>query len=135
LHPAEAQRRKLKQIIFIGEIYLDRLYKQNLRQPAVRELSRFQAVRRDFSFLLVENTPYAHVADALASLNIPELQSCEPQEILREKDSKLVPAGHLSLLLRTVFQAPDRTLQEEELQGFSQRVIAAVESLGGKLRS
>ncbi len=135
LHPAEAQRRKLKQTIYVGEIYLDRLYKQNLRQPVVRELSRFQAVRRDFSFLVADTTPYAQIADALNALGIPELQRFEAVEILSEKDSKLVPAAHISLLLRTVFQAQDHTLQEEELQRFTQRVIAAIEAIGGKLRS
>ncbi len=134
LHPAEAQRRKLKQTVFVGEIYLDRLYKQNLRQPIVRELSRFQAVRRDFSFILSAATPWSQVDDALNALAIPELQRFEAGEILTEKDSKLVPAGHISLLLRTIFQAQDRTLQEEELQGYAQRVVAAVETLGGKLR-
>jgi len=135
LHPAEAQRRKLKQTIYVGEIYLDRLYRQNLRQPVVRELSRFQAVRRDFSFLLPDTTPFAQIAGALNALGIPELQRFEAVEILSERDSKLVPAGHISLLLRTVFQAPDHTLQEEELQRFTQRVIAAIEAIGGKLRS
>lgn len=135
LHPAEAQRRKIKQTIYIGEIYLDRLYKQVLRQPAVRELSRYQAVRRDFSFLLAASTPWSQVSETLSALNIPELQRFEPAEILGEKDSKLVPAGHISLLLRTIFQAPDRTLQEEELQSYAQRVVTAVEKLGGKLRS
>jgi phenylalanyl-tRNA synthetase beta chain len=135
LHPAEAQRRKIKQTIYIGEIYLDRLYKQDLRQPVVRELSRFQAVRRDFSFILAANTPWVQVSEALAALGITELQRFEPAEILSEKESKLVPAGHISLLLRTVFQAQDRTLQEDELQGYAQRVVAAVEKLGGRLRS
>jgi phenylalanyl-tRNA synthetase beta chain len=101
----------------------------------VRELSRFQAVRRDFSFLLPDTMPYAQVAEALTVLGIPELQHFEAGEILHAKDSKLVPAGHISLLLRAVFQAQDRTLQEEELQNFTQRVIAAMEALGGKLRS
>ncbi len=135
LHPTEAQRRKLKQTIFVGEIYLDRLYKQNLRQPIVRELSRFQAVRRDFSFILAAATPWAQVGEALSALAIPELQGFDAGEILSEKDSKLVPAGHISLLLRTVFQAQDRTLQEEELQSYTQRVVSAVEALGGKQRS
>src|ERR1700729_3575560 len=129
LHPAEAQRRKLKQTIYVGELYLDRLYRQNLRQPVIRELSRFQAVRRDFSFLFPDTTPYAQVADALNALGIPELQRFEAVEILSKRDSKLVPAGHISLLLRTVFQAPDHTLQEEELQRFTQRVIAAIEAI------
>jgi phenylalanyl-tRNA synthetase beta chain len=135
LHPAEAQRRKIKQIIYVGEIYLDRLYKHNRRQPVVRELSRFQAVRRDFSFILAAATPWAQVAEALTALSIPELQRFELAEIMSERDSKLVPAGHISVLLRTVFQAQDRTLQEDELQSCAQRVVAAVETLGGKLRS
>jgi phenylalanyl-tRNA synthetase beta chain len=135
LHPAEAQRRKLKQTIFIGELYLSRLYKQDLRQPVIRELSRFQAVRRDFSFILAETTPYVRIADAISALNIPELQLFEPKEILRDKDSKLIPAGHISMLLRTIFQAHDRTLQEEELQSYTQRIVSAIEGLGGKLRS
>jgi phenylalanyl-tRNA synthetase beta chain len=135
LHPAEAQRRKLKQSVYVGEIYLDRLFKQNLRQPVVRELSRFQAVRRDFSFLLAESTAYAQLADTLAALSLPELQRFELVEILRDKDGKRVPAGQVSLLLRTVFQAQDRTLQEEELQSFTQRILAAIEALGGRLRS
>jgi phenylalanyl-tRNA synthetase beta chain len=75
------------------------------------------------------------VAETLNSLGIAELQSFKAVEILDQKDSKLVPAGHISLLLRTVFQAPDRTLQDDELQGYAQRVITAVEALGGKLRS
>ena len=39
-----------------------------------------------------------------------------------------------ALLLSTVFQAADRTLKDEELQGWSQRIITAVTGLGGRLR-
>ena len=51
LHPDEAAQRKLRQPVFVGEIYLDRLFRQSLRQPAARELSRYQPVRRDFSLI------------------------------------------------------------------------------------
>jgi phenylalanyl-tRNA synthetase beta chain len=134
LHPSEAERRKLKQAVFIGELYLDRLYKQALRQPVMRELSRFQPVRRDFSLIVPDTMPYAAIADAIAALVLPELQSFASKEILRDPKGKLVPAGHYSLLLGMVFQSLDRTLREEEVQGWSQQVIAAVEKLGGKLR-
>ena len=133
LHPAEAERRKLKQTVFIGEIYLDRLYKQKLRQPLVRELSRFQAVRRDFSLLFPSSTTWAAIEDKLLSLDIPDLRSFEPKEILRQ--SKSIPVGHFSLLLGTVFQSQERTLREEELQQFSQAIVAAMESIGGRLRA
>jgi phenylalanyl-tRNA synthetase beta chain len=133
LHPAEAERRKLKQTVFIGEIYLDRLYKQKLRQPLVRELSRFQAVRRDFSLLFPSSTTWAAIEDKLLSLDIPDLRSFGPKEILRE--SKSIPAGHFSLLLGAVFQSQERTLREEELQQFSQAIVAAMEAIGGRLRA
>jgi phenylalanyl-tRNA synthetase beta chain len=135
LHPAEAQRRKFRQTVYLGEFSLDRLFRQSLRQAVMRELSRFQAVRRDFSFIFADTVSFAQIADALAALKISELQRFDPKEILRDKDGKRVPAGHFSLLLRAVFQAQDRTLQEEELQGWSQRIIAALERLGGKLRA
>jgi len=133
LHPMEAERRKLKQAVYIGEIYLDRLYKQSLRQPIVRELSRYQPVRRDFSLLFPSAVSWATVADALQALSTPELRSFAPKEILHE--TKSIPAGHFSLLLGIVFQSQERTLREEELQEFSQKVVAAMESIGGRLRT
>jgi phenylalanyl-tRNA synthetase beta chain len=133
VHPAEADRRKLKQPVHIGEIYLDRLYRQSLRQPSVRELSRYQPVRRDFSLLFPDSVAWATIEDALRNLNLAELRSFAPKEVLR--DAKSIPARHFSLLLGTVFQSQDRTLREEELQEFSQKVVAAMESIGGKLRA
>jgi len=133
LHPAEAERRKLKQTVLVGEIYLDRLYKQKLRQPLFHELSRFQPVRRDYSLLFPDSTTWTAIEEKLRSLEILELRSFAPKEILRE--AKAVPAGHFSLLLGTVFQSQERTLREEELQQFSQQIVAAMESIGGRLRT
>jgi phenylalanyl-tRNA synthetase beta chain len=135
LHPSEAQRRKLKQTILIGEFDLARLYAQPLRQPDLRELSRFQAVRRDFSILFPETIRYAEIEAAMRALEIPEMISFGPKEVLRDAKGKLVPPGQVSYLIGTVFQSPDRTLREEELQVFSQRILAALETLGGRLRS
>jgi phenylalanyl-tRNA synthetase beta chain len=134
LHPTEADRRKLKQPVFIGEFYLDRLYRHDLRQPVIRELSRFQPVRRDFSLILPDTVTWARLRTSLESLPIAELQSLAPKEILRDTKGKLVPPGHYSLLLGVVFQSHERTLREEDVQSWSQQIIAALEELGGKLR-
>ncbi|HEY0795034.1 MAG TPA: phenylalanine--tRNA ligase subunit beta [Acidisarcina sp.] len=135
LHPAEAHRRKLKQPIFLGEFYLDRLYRQPLRQPIIAELSRYQAVRRDYSFLFADTISWAAIDGALKALAIPDMQGFEATEILRDPTGARVPKGSYSILISAVFQSPDRTLREEELQDFSQRIIAALQSLGGHLRS
>ncbi len=132
LHPREAAARKIKDVVFIGELYLDRLYKLPVRKPAAREISRFQPVRRDFSLVLDQTIGWEKIDQAVASLNIPELVEWRPREIFR--DVKL-GAREYSLLLGVTFQAPDRTLREEELQDFHARVIAAVGKAGARLRT
>jgi len=132
LHPTEAAARKIKDAVLIGEIYIDRLYKLPLRKPAAREISRFQPVRRDFSLVLDRNVPWERIDRSLAALQIPELVDWRAAEVFR--DAKL-GANDYSLLVSTTFQAPDRTLREEELQSFQSRVVEAVSKAGAKLRT
>ncbi|HKF47332.1 MAG TPA: phenylalanine--tRNA ligase subunit beta [Terracidiphilus sp.] len=132
LHPREAAARKLKQAVFIGEVYLDRLYKLPVRKPAAREISRFQPVRRDFSLVLDQGIPWERIDQAVAALAIPELVEWRAREVFR--DAKLGDRDY-SLLLGVTFQAPDRTLREDELQDFHARVIEAVANAGARLRS
>ena len=138
IHPDLAAARKLRQPILLGELQVPRLLVLGLRQPILRELSRFQPVRRDFSFLLPSAVPYGAVAQAVESLAIPELQSLAPREVMqggKGSEAKGISGEEYSLLLRTVFQSTDRTLREEELQTWSTRIQQAVASLGGRLRS
>ena len=133
LHPAETQQGKLRQSVYVGEIYLDRLYRLPLRQPIAPELSRYQAVERDFSFIFPDAVRWQSIADELHNLRIAELIRFEPREIFRA--TQALPAGHYSILVRVTFQALERTLRDEELQSYSQAVIAALESLGGRQRA
>ena len=135
LHPDEAAQRKLRQAVFIGEIYLDRLFRQPLRQPAARELSRYQPVRRDFSLIFPDAVHWETVGSALASLEIAELQEYRPAEIFRDAKGKAIPAGHYSMLVATTFQSTERTLRDEELHTWSNSIVNVLESLGGKLRA
>ena len=132
LHPREAAARKLKEPVLVGELYLDRLYKLPLRKPIAREISRFQPVRRDFSLVLDESIGWEKIDQALAGLQIPELVEWRVREVFR--DARL-GAGEYSLLLGATFQAADRTLREEELKSFQERVVEAVGKAGARLRS
>ena len=132
LHPSEATARKLKDAVLVGELYLDRLYKLALHTPVSREVSRFQPVRRDFSLVLDQSVAWEAIDRSLGRLQIPELVDWRVREVFR--DARL-GAGEYSLLLGTTFQAPDRTLQEEELQSFQAQVVEAVGKAGARLRS
>jgi phenylalanyl-tRNA synthetase beta chain len=133
LHPRAAADRKLKDAVYVGELYLDRLLPLPAQKPLVREISRYQLVRRDFSLRVPNHTNWAELDACLATLSaqrIPELVDWRVREVLRTGQSE-----EYSMLLGTTFQAQDRTLRDEELQGFSQRVIEAVSQVGARLRS
>jgi phenylalanyl-tRNA synthetase beta chain len=135
LAASEREARKLRQPVYLAEIDLEALYRLPLRRATARELSRFQAVERDFSFTFADAVPWRTIAETIAGLAIPELRRVEPVEIFRDAKSTTVAAGHYALLLRCVFQSQDRTLREDELTQWSARLIAALTALGGAIRA
>jgi phenylalanyl-tRNA synthetase beta chain len=132
LHPSEAAARKLKEPVLLGELYLDRLYKLPPRRPTALDISRFQPVRRDFSLVLDKSLAWEKIDQVLAALAIPELVEWRAREVFH--DAKL-GAHEYSLLLGVTFQAPDRTLREEELQAFQAQIVSAVAKAGARLRT
>jgi phenylalanyl-tRNA synthetase beta chain len=135
LSAAEMQARKLRQTCVIASVDAHTLLETPLRQPVVRELSRYQAVERDFSFVFPDAVAWSAVRAGLDGLGIAELQSVAPIEIFRDAKGKAVAAGSYSLLVRAVFQSAERTLTEEELTAWSGAMIAKLTELGGTQRA
>ncbi len=132
MHPGIAAARKLRQEVFIAEIHLDRLYRQGRREPRYQPTPRFPAVERDFSFFFGEATSFAEIRGAIAALGLRELVSVRPAEIFRGGS---VPAGQYSMLVRVTFQSSERTLRDDEVAGWSARIVQTLGSLGGHLRA
>jgi phenylalanyl-tRNA synthetase beta chain len=131
----EMQRRKLRQTCVVAEVAAEALLTHPLRQPVVQELSRYQAVERDFSFVFPDSVRWEAIETSVERLAIRELRGVRPVEIFRDAKGKAVPAGNYSLLLRVVFQSRERTLTEEELTGGSEKIVAALKALGGTQRA
>lgn len=131
LHPDTAKARKLKQDVFVGEIFLDRLYQHDLRQVRYEALPRFPAVERDFSFVFGDSVAFERIRTSVNGLGITELRSFAPVEIFR---GDKVAAGKCSILLRAKFQSGERTLREDEVAGWSAQITKALEELGGVQR-
>ncbi|HWG49789.1 MAG TPA: phenylalanine--tRNA ligase subunit beta [Candidatus Acidoferrales bacterium] len=132
LHPDVAAARKLKQEIYIAEIYVDRLFALPLRTPRYQPFSKFPAVDRDFSFLFPESITFAQIESAARGLNIADMQNFRPVEIFRGGS---VPAGKYSVLLRAEFHSIERTLRDDEVAHWSTQIIKALEQLGGAQRA
>ena len=123
--PEVAGARKLRQDVYLAEIYLDRLYRQRLRQLRYQPISRYPAVDRDFSFLFDNAITFERIRAAVNALGIAELRSFWPVEIFR---GGAVPAGQYSVLLRAEFQSVERTLRDDEVALWANRIINAEEA-------
>src|SRR5262252_1733610 len=131
IHPDVAAAGKLRQEVFVAELYLDRLYSHDLRKVRYKALPRFPAVDRDFSFVFDDAVSFQEICKSVNGLTISELQSFIPVEIFR---GDKVGSGRYSILMRAEFQSGDRTLRDDEVNEWSARVVRALSSLGGTQR-
>lgn len=132
IHPDVVAARKLRQDVFVGEIYLDRLYQHDLREVRYEVLPRFPAVERDFSFVFDDKVEFERIHQSVSGLGIAELRSFVPAEIFRGEN---VGAGKYSILMRAQFQSSDRTLRDDEVAQWAGQVAKALEGLGGVQRA
>ena len=132
IHPDVAAARKLRQDVFVAEIYLDRLYQHDLRPVRYEALPRFPAVERDFSFVFDDGVEFEKIHQSVVGLGIAELRSFVPVEIFR---GEKVGAGKYSILMRAKLQSSERTLRDDEVAQWAGLIGKALEGLGGVQRA
>jgi len=132
LHPDIAALRKLKQEVFIAEVDLEQLYQRSLRQVRYQALPRYPAVERDFSFVFPDSVVFEKIEQAILAVGLSELRSFDPVEIFRGGS---VAAGSYSILLRATLQSAERTLREDEVAQWSEKIIHRLKALGGTQRA
>src|ERR1035441_9968758 len=132
IHPDVAAARKLRQDVFVAEIYLDQLYQHDLRQVLWGAPPRFPAVERDFSFVFDDGVEFEKIHQSVSGLGIAELRSFVPLEIFR---GEKVGAGKYSILMRAKLQSSERTLRDDEVAQWSGQIAKALEELGGMQRT
>ena len=132
IHPDVAAARKLRQDVFVAEIYLDRLYQHDLRQVRYEALPRFPAVERDFSFVFDDGVEFEKIHQSVSGLGIAELRSFVPVEIFR---GEKVGSSRYSILMRAKLQSSERTLRDDEVAQWAGQITKAMEALGGEQRA
>ena len=132
IHPDVAAARKLRQDVFIAEIYLNRLYQHDLRHGHYEAPPRFPAVERDFSFAFDDGAEFDKIRQSVTGLGIAELRSFVPVEIFR---GERVGAGKYSILMRAKLQSSERTLRDDEVAQWAAQIAKALEGLGGMQRA
>ncbi len=119
-----------------GEIYLFELSLNEIRTgyvPTFKELSKFPEVRRDLAILVNRDIAYSQVEEVVREHAGEYLTGLRVFDVY-EGDN--IGGDKKSLALSLFWQHPERTLNDEEVAGFFNGVVARLEhSLGATLRS
>jgi phenylalanyl-tRNA synthetase beta chain len=138
LHPKWRQAYELPQAPVLFELALDAVLARDV--PVAQSVARHQAVERDIALVVTESVTHAALMQAIESAATGGvLRQATLFDVYRPKagqDNAAVAAGEKSLAVRLVFNKPDATLTEEEIDAAVSAVLAAThERLGARLRA
>jgi phenylalanyl-tRNA synthetase beta chain len=126
LHPEVLDSFDVKGPVAAFEVFLDAvpLPRSGRARPSLK-LSVFQPVERDFAFTVERDLPAETVLRAARGVDrklVTEIRLFDVYE------GKGLPEGKKSLAISVVLQPREATLTDAEIEGFSKRLVAAVEN-------
>jgi phenylalanyl-tRNA synthetase beta chain len=124
--------RKLRQNVYLAEFDLEQLHARGLRTILYAPLPKYPAVERDFSFIFSDQVEFEAMRRAVMVLRIAELREFKPAEIFRGGS---IEPGKYSILLRARLQSDEGTLRDEQIADWSDKIVGALQGLGGIQRA
>ncbi len=133
VHPAREAAVKARHPVLAFEVSLDRLLDISKGERKYSPLPAFPRVERDFSFVVPDATSAATVVNAVQKLGKPLVEAVQVIDVFAGGS---VPPGHRSLTFAVTLGAPDRTLEEQDINAASQKLVAGLQKeLGLLLRT
>lgn len=116
------------------EIFLDAIPAKRKRPgKALLHPSPYQAVERDFAFVVADDVPAETVVKAAATADRALITDIKVFDLYIGKG---IPEGQKSLAISVRMEPQDRTLTDEEIETVTKRIVAnVVKATGGSLRS
>jgi phenylalanyl-tRNA synthetase beta chain len=132
LHPLVARAWELEGAVAAFELDLDRVVAHAVAVPYFEDLTSFPPVRQDLAVIVGEDVAADDVLTAVRGAGGKLLQAVRVFDVYRGAQ---VGDGRKSLALALTFQAPDRTLSDDDVTPVRDKVVAALaKHVGGELR-
>ena len=135
LHPMVLEELDIDVPVVGAEILLENIPEPRRKEGATKpllQMSQFQAVKRDFAFILDEGVEVENIIRAAKS---SEKQMITDVNIFDVYQGKGVDEGKKSVAFSVTLQPYDRTLTDLEIEGLSQKIINTIQQkTGGVLR-
>jgi len=107
------------------EIYLSDLEKLPKREMRYQQVIPYPFVERDVSFIISDQVTFSQCETAFHNVKLANFSSWK---LIDRYSGKNIPEGKVSLTLRLIFQAPDRTLTSEEVDAMYDQIVKRLSS-------
>ena len=127
--PALARKFDVRQPVFAAEICWQTLLKLAARvKVKFQEMPKFPEVRRDLAILLDESVPYADLCRAAHKAVKKILKQVSLFDVYR---GDKIPEGKKQYAMNFVFQDPDKTLTDQEIEKAVDRLLSTFQNTFG----
>lgn len=123
IHPVLLEEHKIRVPAAIAELDLEILYKTQPRPYRVESISRFQAVERDYAFVMSNTIKVADVMTAIKKVGSGLVTKIGVFDVY---EGEKLQAGHKSVAFRVTLQDKNATLQEAQLNEFQVKLIESL---------
>lgn len=132
IHPAVLKNIKSKARIVAAEIDFEKLWRLSTAEAEYRPVGKYPAIVRDLAVVVPSNTKTEAILNIIESvggrlLTDTDLFDYFQDEQMRDEEEK-------SLAFHLIFQSPDRTLRDEEVNKLVYKITEALEQKGWEVR-
>jgi phenylalanyl-tRNA synthetase beta chain len=134
IHPAILARLDVKGPVVAFEVFLDAVPapRKSARGRPLLKLSPFQPVERDYAFLVPESLPAETLLRAARGVDRKLIAEVRLFDVYTGTG---LPEGRKSLAITVVLQPEEATLTDDQIEAFSQKLVAQVaKATAGELR-
>ena len=128
LHPQVAEAFELPQGVFIFELDLLAVAGCFSREITFVPLPRFPAIARDVAVAVDERIAAGTITEMMRGVDTTTIESVE---IFDCYQGDPIPPGRKGLAFRILYRSLDRTLTDEEVNNFHQKVLEQLERVPG----
>jgi len=131
IHPRVLANFDIAEKTFLFELDVDKLFAIASKPLVYRAASKYPSVTRDIALLVDAEVTYDKMLAVLKKFSI-----IIEVKLFDLYEGKQVPAGKKSMAFRLTYQAADRTLKDEEVDGVQKQVLNLLsKEFGASLRS
>ena len=131
VHPQILKHYGIKQNVVAFEIFLENLPEKKVKESMMRPplvISPYQAVNRDFAFIVDRGIDAGSIVLTTKKCDKDLIQSVSIFDVY---EGEGLGVNKKSLAITVTFQAMDRTLTDQEIDGVCQKIISQVKSTTG----